>query len=134
MAEIEKFSDTPPSLIQRIRLVIVGSVQEWVDQRAASKGAALAFYTVFSMAPILILVIAIAGAIFGEKAAQGAIYAQLSGLLGAGGAEAIQLLLAGARNPQAGFIATLIATVVLLIGATTAFAELKDSLARMLKL
>ena len=86
------------------------------------------------MAPILILVIAIAGAIFGEKAAQGAIYAQLNGLLGAGGAEAIQLLLAGARNPQAGVIATLIATVVLLIGATTAFAELKDSLARMLKL
>lgn len=80
------------------------------------------------MAPILILVIAIAGAIFGEKAAQGAIYAQLNGLLGAGGAEAIQLLLAGARNPQAGVIATLIATVVLLIGATTAFAELKDSL------
>lgn len=128
MAEIEKFPDTPPSLVQRIRLVIVGSVQEWVDQRAASKGAALAFYTVFSMAPILILVIAIAGAIFGEKAAQGAIYAQLNGLLGAGGAEAIQLLLAGARNPQAGVIATLIATVVLLIGATTAFAELKDSL------
>ena len=128
MAEIEKFPNTSPSLGQRIRLVIVGSVEEWIDQRAASKGAALAFYTVFSMAPILILVIAIAGAIFGEKAAQGAIYAQLNGLLGGGGAEAIQLLLAGARNPQAGFIASLVATVVLLIGATSAFAELKDSL------
>ena len=107
---------------------MVGSAQEWSDQRAASKGAALAFYTLFSMAPVLILVIAIAGAFYGKEAAQGAIFSQLKGLVGPGGAEAIQLLLAGAHNAKTGLIATIVASVVLLIGATTAFAELKDSL------
>lgn len=107
---------------------MVGSAREWSDQRAASKGAALAFYTLFSMAPVLILVIAIAGAFFGKEAAQGAIFSQLKGLVGPGGAEAIQLLLAGAHNAKNGLIATIFASVVLLIGATTAFAELKDSL------
>ena len=128
MAEINSTPNSPPSLGQRVRAVLAGSVEEWINQRAASKGAALAFYTLFSMAPVLILVIAIAGAIFGKQAAQGAIFSQLNGLVGAGGAEAIQLLLAGAHNPKAGFIATMVASVVLLIGATTAFAELKDSL------
>ena len=80
------------------------------------------------MAPVLILVIAIAGAFFGKEAAQGAIFSQLKGLVGPGGAEAIQLLLAGAHNAKTGLIATIVASVVLLIGATTAFAELKDSL------
>ena len=116
------------SLWQRVRAVVVGSSQEWSDQRAASKGAALAFYTLFSMAPVLILVIAIAGAFFGKEAAQGAIFSQLKGLVGPGGAEAIQLLLVGAHNAKTGLIATIVASVVLLIGATTAFAELKDSL------
>ena len=121
-------TDTPLSLWQRMRAVVVGSAREWSDQRAASKGAALAFYTLFSMAPVLILVIAIAGAFFGKEAAQGAIFSQLKGLVGPGGAEAIQLLLAGAHNAKTGLIATIVASVVLLIGATTAFAELKDSL------
>lgn len=126
-------SQSPPvketlSIWRRIRIVLIGSVEEWLAQRAASKGAALAFYTLFSMAPILVLVIAIAGAIFGEDAARGEIFAQLSGLVGSTGAQAIELLLASAHDPGAGLIATAIATIVLLIGATTAFAELKDSL------
>jgi membrane protein len=116
------------SIWRRIRIVLIGSVEEWLAQRAASKGAALAFYSLFSMAPILVLVIAIAGAIFGEEAAKGEIFAQLSGLVGSRGAQAIELLLASAHDPGAGSLATAIATLVLLIGATTAFAELKDSL------
>jgi len=97
-------------------------------QRAASKGAALAFYTLFSMAPILVLVIAIAGAVFGNQAAQGEIFNQLNGLLGPTGAEAIQQLLASAHSSQSGAVATIVATVFLLVGATTVFSELKDSL------
>lgn len=116
------------SFFKRVKFVIVGAIQQWIAKRAASKGAALAFYTLFSMAPILVLVIAIAGAFFGMEAARGAIYSQLKGLVGPAGAEAIQLLVAGARNTDAGRIATMIASVILLIGATTAFAELKDSL------
>lgn len=115
-------------LWRRIRIVILGSIEEWIAQRAASKGAALAFYTLFSMAPILVLVIAIAGGIFGEEAARGEIFAQLRGLIGTRGAQAVEMLLANAHDPGAGMIATTIATLVLLIGATTAFAELKDSL------
>ena len=91
-------------------------------------GAALAFYTLFSLAPILVLVIAIAGWFYGPQAAQGELFTQLRSLVGSQGAEAIQLVLAGARNKEEGRLATLIAGGLLLFGATTVFAELKDSL------
>jgi membrane protein len=101
---------------------------EWLGHRASSKGAALAFYTLFSLAPILVLVIAIAGFFYGTDAAQGQLLDELRGLVGTQGAETIQAILAGARNKESGKLATIIATVLLLIGATSAFAELKDSL------
>jgi membrane protein len=113
---------------QRLNTVISKSLGAWVDHRASSKGAALAFYTLFSMAPILILAIAGAGYFFGAEAAQGEIIAQVEGLVGPNGAQAIQALLAGARNPSSGLIATLVATAVLLVGATSVFVELKGSL------
>ena len=108
--------------------VVKCAVDEWFRHRASSKGAALAFYTAFSIAPILVLVIAIAGFFWGAEAAQGQLLSELKGLLGAQGAEAIQLVLAGAQNKESGIWATLIATALLLVGATTVFAELKDSL------
>ncbi|UVW30149.1 YihY/virulence factor BrkB family protein [Massilia sp. H6] len=101
---------------------------EWLAHRAASKGAALAFYTLFSLAPILVLVIAVAGMFYGHDAAQGQLLDELRGLVGAQGAETIQTILAGARNQEDGRFATIVAGVLLLIGATTVFAELKDSL------
>ncbi len=104
------------------------AVTEWFAHRAASKGAALAFYTLFSIAPILVLVIAIAGFFYGAEAARGQLLSELSGLVGTQGAEAIQLVLAGAQNKESGIWATVIATVLLLFGATSVFAELKDSL------
>lgn len=111
-----------------MRSVIRCSVSEWFAHRASSKGAALAFYTLFSMAPILILVIAIAGFFYGGAAARGELLAQLGGLVGPQGAEAVQLVLAGARNHEQGRWATLTAGVLLLFGATSVFAELKASL------
>ena len=104
------------------------AVTEWLSHRASSKGAALAFYTLFSLAPILVLVIAIAGFFYGTDAAQGQLLDELRGLVGKQGAETIQAILAGARNKESGKLATIIATVLLLVGATSAFAELKDSL------
>jgi len=104
------------------------AVTEWLSHRASSKGAALAFYTLFSLAPILVLVIAIAGFFYGNDAAQGQLLDELRGLVGKQGAETIQAILAGARNKESGKLATLIATALLLVGATSAFAELKDSL------
>jgi membrane protein len=104
------------------------AVTEWLSHRASSKGAALAFYTLFSLAPILVLVIAIAGFFYGNDAAQGQLLDELRGLVGKQGAETIQAILAGARNKESGKLATIIATALLLVGATSAFAELKDSL------
>jgi membrane protein len=112
------------------KLIHVGvcSITEWFEHRASSKGAALAFYTLFSLAPILVLVIAIAGLFYGPEAARGELFFQLRGLVGSGGAEAIQLVLAGAHNKDQGRLATLIAGALLLFGATSVFAELKSSL------
>jgi len=104
------------------------AVTQWLAHRAASKGAALAFYTLFSMAPILVLVIAVAGFFYGAEAAQGQLLSELRGLVGKEGAETIQAILAGARDKESGKLATIIATVLLLVGATSVFAELKDSL------
>ena len=114
-----------------MKKLLFESIKAWIDHRASSRGAALAFYTLFSMTPILILAIAIAGYFFGAQAAQGEIIGQIQGLVGPNGAQAVQALLAAARNPLSGLVATLVATVLLLIGATSVFAELKGSLDEM---
>lgn len=114
--------------VKCMRQLLIQSVLSWFSHRAASKGAALAFYTLFSLTPILVLVIAIAGYFLGEKAAQGEIVAQISDLVGESGAYVIQNMLAHSNNPKSGIIATLIATSLLFIGATTVFSELKASL------
>lgn len=98
------------------------SVMAWIDDYAPSMGAALAYYTVFSIAPLLIIVIAVAGFVFGQEAVQGEIAAQLGGLIGQEGAEAVQGLVESASEPTQGIIATVISIVLLVIGATTVFA------------
>jgi len=108
--------------------VLTRSLAAWIDHRAGSKGAALAFYALFSMVPILILAIAGAGYFFGAEAARGEIIAQVEGLVGRDGAQAILALLAGARDPGAGLAATMIASVLLLAGAASVFVEVKGSL------
>lgn len=111
-----------------MKKIILESLKSWINHRAASKGAALAFYTLFAMTPILMLAIAIAGYFFGVQAAQGEIIGQIQGLVGPNGAQAIQALLAAARNPVSGLMATISAVVLLVIGASSVFAELKSSL------
>lgn len=117
----------PPGL-QRLQIVLAQSLRAWLAHRSGSKSAALAFYTLFSMTPILVLAIAVAGYIFGAEAAQGEIVSQMRGLVGPNGAQAIQSLLAASRDPAAGLLATLLAGALLLIGATSVFVELKESL------
>ena len=116
-----------PVFLQLLHVVRC-AVSEWFDDRCGSKGAALAFYTLFSMAPIMVLVLAVAGFFYGADAAQGQLFGQLRGLMGEKGAAALQLVVAGAKNHGTGLKATLIAGVLLLVGATTVFSELKDSL------
>jgi len=100
----------------------------WSDHRASSMGAALAFYATFSIAPILVITIAIAGFAFGAEAARGEVVAQFHGLTGESGAKTIQALLAATYNSGLGFWASAIAAVTLLVAATSVFAELKNSL------
>lgn len=111
-----------------MKFVLIESLKSWIDHRSGSKGAALAFYTLFSLTPILVLAIAVAGYFFGAEAAQGEIVAQVHGLVGPNGAQAIQALLAAARDPTSGLVAALVASVLLLLGATSVFVELKGSL------
>ena len=107
------------------------SVTAWVNDYAASMGAALAYYTLFSLAPLLLLVIAIAGLVFGAEAAQGQVVAQLGGLTGESGATAIQALSKSASEPSKGAIASVISIVTLIIGATSTFGELQSDLDRI---
>jgi membrane protein len=104
------------------------SVGAWRADRASSMGGALAYYTLFSIAPVLIIVIAIAGFVFGEEAARGEMMTQLRGLLGDESAMAVQALLEGARRPVEGVFTTLVSVGVLVIGATSVFAELQTDL------
>jgi membrane protein len=104
------------------------AVSEWMEHRAASKGAALAFYTLFSMSPVLVLVIAVAGLFYGAEAARGQLIDELRGLMGPQSAQTVQAVLASAQNKESGTVATIVATVLLLFGATSVFAEMKDSL------
>ncbi len=108
--------------------LIRDTVSEWIADRASRKGAALAFYTVFSLAPLLILAISIAGMFFGEEAARGEIVGQMRELLGPEGAQAVQAVIQNAAQPAVGLWATLVGIATLLLGATTALAELKDDL------
>ena len=108
--------------------LLVEAFNEWVRDHDSRRGAALAFYTVFSLAPILIIAIAIAGLFFGEQAARGEIVAQVSGLIGPDGARAVQAMIENAARPGAGAKAAVVGIVTLLIGATSALTELKADL------
>lgn len=101
---------------------------EWSQDKVSRLAAALAYYTVFSLAPLLIIVVAIAGLVFGEEAARGEIVGQIQGLVGKDGAEVIQTAIQNASKPAQGTIASVISIVVLLFGASGVFAELQDSL------
>jgi len=103
----------------------------WVQDYAQSMGAALAFYTMFSIAPLLLIVIAVAGFAFGEEAARGEIYEQLGEMLGDQGALAVEGLLESVGKPGESALATFFGIVFLFIGATTVFAELQDAFDRI---
>ena len=109
------------------------SVSAWMDDFAPSMGAAIAYYTAFSIAPVIIIVIAIAGFVFGEEAASGYLYAQVSSLLGDEGGKAVQGMVESASSSGKGTIATIIGVALLIVGATTVFAELQSDLDRIWK-
>lgn len=105
----------------------------WSEDRAPSMGAAISYYSVFSLAPLLVIVIAVAGLFFGADQVQGALFAQLSSLMGEQAAKAVDEMLKHAQEPKAGGIAASISVLVLVIGATTVLAELQGALDRIWK-
>jgi membrane protein len=107
------------------------TVAAWIDDYAPSMGAALSYYTVFSLAPMLLIVISVAGMVFGAEAARGEIFGQLRGLMGADAAKTVESLLTSVSDPKEGIAATVIGFVLLLVGATSVFGELQDALDRI---
>jgi membrane protein len=100
----------------------------WSDDKASRLGAALAYYTIFSIGPLILLSVAIAGAVFGAQAAQGQIIGAIQGVTGQAGAQVIQDALKNAAKPGAGIASTIIGTGTLLLGAAGLFGQLQDAL------
>ena len=103
----------------------------WRDDYVPNMAAALAYYTVFSLAPLLLILVSVGGLVFGEDAARGEIQDQLQALMGDRAADAVQALLAGVREPAEGLTASAVGLLLLLIGATTMFANLQHALDRI---
>ena len=109
--------------------VLNQTFSEWNADKAPMLGAALAYYTVFSLAPLLVIAIAMVGIIFGREAAQGQIFEQVSGLIGEEGGSAIQEMVKNAAvNDSGGILASLVGVAALLLGASGVFGQLQTSL------
>jgi membrane protein len=124
-------------LLRRLRIfkcepcwnLVKESFSEWANDKVPRLGAALAFYAALSLAPLLIIVLATAGLFYGQAAVQGQIVWQIQDLVGGEGAKVIQALISSAAHrPTSGIVATILGLVVLLFGASSAFAELQDAL------
>jgi membrane protein len=115
----------------QFRGLMFKALSAWADDYAPSMGAALSYYTLFSIAPLLLIVLGVAGFFFGEEAVRGELFNQLAGLVGSDGARAIEQMLASASTPKEGAIAAAIGFVVLIVGATTVLGELQNALDRI---
>ena len=117
--------------LKQILDLIKKSVTAWVDDYAPSMGAAIAYYTLFSITPLLIIAIAVAGLVFGHEAAQGEIIGQIRDLIGQEGAIAVQGLLKNAYEPAHSMLAIVVSVITMIIGATTVFVEIQSDLDRI---
>lgn len=121
----------PPRGLRGFYRLLVDTVSSWIEDYAPSMGAALSYYTLFSLAPLLLIVVSVAGLVFGEDAARGEVFGQLQGLLGDDGAAAVQDLLASVEVSGKGPIGSVVGIALLAVGATTVFGELQSNLDRI---
>jgi membrane protein len=124
---------TGPTAPARLTLSALGSTLRralagWWNDDVPRLGASLAYYTLFSLAPILVVAISIGGLVFGEEAVRGQVVGQIQGLIGRGGAQAIQSMLEGAARPSNSLPATAVGLVTFFLGATGSFLELQTAL------
>ncbi len=115
-------------MLRRIWLLAKESVLAYIDDGALSRGAAIAYYTVTSLAPVLLIVIAIAGLVFGEEAAQGAIRHQISGLMGKQSADILQNAIHSAAGGSRSTLAAVVGVATLLVTASGVFGEMQTAL------
>src|SRR5690606_35989138 len=116
------------ALVKRGVSVASEAISLWTSRNAFQHAGALAFYTLFSLAPMAIIIITILGAVFGEEAARGEVAAQIDDLIGPQAAKAVQDAVLASRVEQAGLLPTILGIGALLMGATTVFAQMQASL------
>jgi len=119
--------------VRLARDIVVDAAMGWFNDEAMSRGAAIAFYTIFSLVPCVILVTAVAGLFIGRDVAQGAMVDEVAKMIGRDAATTLQTLVTGADDTEAGLIAGMLGVATILVGATTVFAELQASLNRIWK-
>lgn len=117
-----------PIWLQRWVSLCMKAVYSWLDDRAPTMGAAIAYYTVFSLAPMLVMVIAVAGLAFGRQAAEGALFGELADLVGPESAAAVQAMLRSVSDTRSGIFATAVGIGTLIIAATAVLGELQSAL------
>jgi membrane protein len=120
-------------LSSRLRLrefggLIEETISEWSDDKGKRLGASLAFFTLLSLAPLVVVIVAVAAAVFGQEAAEGQLAWQIRDLVGPAGAQTIQELIRGAYKPGTGVIATILSLLILAFGASSVVIELHDAL------
>jgi membrane protein len=120
-----------PNMLANWWPLVKKAVTAWMDDYAPSMGAALSYYTVFSLAPLLLVAISIAGLVFGAEATRGALFGQLAAMMGTTAAGAIQDLLTSVSKAESGIIGTVVGVTLLSIRATTVFGELQNALDRI---
>lgn len=123
-----KMYDKLPRVVKYWLSILAVAFQHWLGSQAFIYAAALAFFTVFSIAPILVVVVAVVGLIIGESAVQGELFAQLEDTLGADAAGVVQTAVVNSQIDQSGFLPALIGIVATVVGATTVFAQMQQSL------
>lgn len=119
------------NLIRNVGSLLLEAFRQWQRDNALELGAALSYYAVFTLAPVLVIVIAVAGLAFGREAAQGEIFAQFRGLIGGDGAHVLQTAVESASRPTSGIVASAVGFLALILGASGAFGQLQSSLNRI---
>lgn len=117
-----------PNTVRHWLSILAAALRHWLDSQAFIYAAALAFFTVFSIAPILVVVVALVGLVLGERAVQGELFTQLEATLGTEAAGVVQTAVVNSQIDQSGFVPALVGIVATIIGATTVFAQMQQSL------
>ena len=128
---LARFSEALPAPLRRWMRILIAAGRNWSASRAATQAAGLSFYTLFSLAPIMIVVVTMVGLVLGERAAHGELTEQLQAVLGTEAAGVINTAVVNSRIDHSGIWPTLLGVCAIIIGATTVFAQMQQSLNRI---